>query len=157
MRSINFTKEIFVIKCDIEIRYWNDTTVNGVEDVDFYETKGIGFPKIPCAVQVLKEPTNCIYSDHWRWCPIINIEDGQIVNWQPGVTANVCYKVCDGFACSFVGALDEVVADHDGYVPKFMCPSDEGYGDYIIMDVNEDGYIIDWDPDAVKRFCDQLC
>lgn len=154
MRSINFTKEIFCIKCNIEVRYWNDTEVNGVEDVDFFKTKGNGCPQIPCAVQVLKEPTNVIYSDHWRWCPIINIENGQIVNWQIGVTANVHYKVCDGFSCSLIGLDDEIVVDFEGYVPSFMSPSENGFGDYIIMFIDKDGYIKDWNKNQVNKFLD---
>lgn len=154
MRSINFTKDIFVIRCDIEVRYWNDTEVNSVEDIDFYETKGVGSPLIPCAIQVLQEPTNVIYSDHWRWRPVINIEKGQIINWQFGVTANVHYKVCDGFACSFIGFNDEVITEFDGYVPKFMCPTENGFGDYIIMSIDKDGYIQDWDANQVKKLLD---
>lgn len=154
MWSKNFTKEIFVIKCYIEVRYWCDACVNGVEDIDFCETKGNGYPLIPCAVQLFKEPTNVIYSDHWRWQPIINIEKGQITNWQQGVRASVYYKVCDGFDCLFVGLNDEVIAEYEGYVPSFMCPKEDGYGDYIIMDIDENGYIKNWDASKVKKFCD---
>ena len=25
-------------------RYWNDSEVNGVYDIDFYESKGVGIP-----------------------------------------------------------------------------------------------------------------
>lgn len=155
MKSINFTKEIFTIQCDIDVRYWNDSEVNGVDDIDFYETKGKGFPKMPCAVQILEEPTSCIYSDHWRWRPIINIEVGQIKNWQKGVSANIYYKVCDGFACSFLGFLDEVITEFEGYVPSFMSPKVESYGDYIVMQIDEDGFIKDWDASQVKRFIDK--
>jgi len=34
--------------------------------------------------------------------------------------------------------------EKDGYVPDIMCPGDEGYGDYIIMTVNESGVIEGW-------------
>ena len=61
------------IKVDAGVRYWEDTEVNGEDDIDFYESKGVGTPKIPCAVQVKAKPTSCIYSDHYRWQPIIDI------------------------------------------------------------------------------------
>ncbi len=32
----------------------------------------------------------------------------------------------------------------DGYVPETMCPVGNGYGDYIIMNVFEDGTIENW-------------
>lgn len=154
MRSINFTKDFFVIKCDVEIRYWNDAEVNGVEDIDFCETKGEGSPQIPCAIQVFAKSTNVIYSDHWRWRPVINIETGQIKNWQQGVEATVHYKVCDGFACSFLGNMDEIITEFDGYVPSFMCPAENGFGDYIIMSIDKDGCIKDWDANKVRKFLD---
>ena len=34
--------------------------------------------------------------------------------------------------------------EKDGYVPDFLCPADSGYGDYMIMDINEEGHIADW-------------
>jgi hypothetical protein len=40
-----------------------------------------------------------------------------------------------------------VVYSKDGYVPEIMCPEGNGYGDYIIMKVNENGYIANWDAD----------
>lgn len=152
MKVNNLTQEIFCIMADIEVRYWNDSKVNGKEDVDFYETKGEGYPIMPCAAQVKEKPTSCIYSDHWRWRPIINIEKGQVVNWQRGNTANVFYKVCDGFACRFTGHLDVSILDYEGYVPDFMCPGDTPDGDYVIMDIDENGYIKDWNVNRVKKF-----
>ena len=35
----------------------------------------------------------------------------------------------------------------DGYVPKMMSPKEEGYGDYVIMDVDCDGKIDNWKVD----------
>lgn len=154
MRSKNFTKGIFVIECDIEVRYWNDAKVNGCEDTDMYTTQGKGIPTIPCAVQIKNEPDNVIYSNHWRWRPIINIERGQIINWQRGVTAIIHYKVCDGFACSFVGVHQEIITKFEGYVPSFMYPDENGYGDYIIMKVDGNGCIDNWNVSKVQNFLD---
>jgi hypothetical protein len=149
-------KEIFCIIADIEVRYWNDSEVNGKEDIDFCKTKGEGYPIMPCATQVKAKPTSCIYSDHWRWRPIINIEKGQVLNWQQGIIANVFYKVCDGFACSFTDYSSASILDYEGYVPNFMCPKDEPDGDYIIMDIDENGYIKGWDANEVKKFVENL-
>lgn len=54
-------------------RYWNDSEVNGIEDIDFNESKGNGKPQIPCAEQIKDKPTNVIHSDHWVWRPIIDV------------------------------------------------------------------------------------
>ena len=103
------------------VRYYEDATVNGVED-----TEG---DLIPCKEGEL-------------WCPIIDIDSGVITNWKQGVKAEVHYKVCDS-GCYYL--LDEegntvLSIEHD-YVPKMMCPKGSGYGDYIIMDIDENGKI----------------
>ena len=99
------------LKVDAGVRYWEDAEVNGVSDIDLYESNGVGKPLMPCAVQIKKEPDGCIYSDHYRWQPLIDIERGQILNWAKGVDANVHYKVCDDFQCEILDAIakgDEV-------------------------------------------------
>lgn len=144
--------EVKTIEVDTEVRYWEDTYVNGVEDIDFHSTKGIGKPMIPCAEQVMDEPDNCIYSNHWRWRPIIDIDKGQILNWKQGVEACIHYKVCDGFSCSLKDDEGYEIHNYEGYVPNFMCPKDNGYGDYIIMEVNQEGFISDWDISKVRYF-----
>ena len=144
--------EFKYIEVDTEVRYWEDTDVNGVPDIDFYESKGVGTPRIPCAVQVKKEPEKCIYSDHWRWRPIIDIESGKVINWTEGVEARVHYKVCDMFACTIKDVEGNAVVEYEDYVPKFMCPADEGYGDYIIMDIDENGFIQEWQSSLVQEF-----
>ena len=144
--------EVKYIEVDTEVRYWEDTYVNGVPDIDFYESKGVGTPIIPCAVQVKEVPNGCIYSDHWRWRPIINVEDGKIINWVKGVQARVHYKVCDGFSCTIKDVEGKVIIQYEDYAPKFMCPSDEGYGDHIIMDIDENGFIQEWQSSLVQEF-----
>ena len=113
------------------VRYWEDSEVNGESDVDLYENKN-ATPKMPCAQ---KE------DDEWYWCPEIDVETGKILNWEKGVTAKIHYKVCDEFACVVYDVNNEEVCDYYEYVPRFMCPQEEGYGDYIIMNINEDGFI----------------
>ena len=40
-----------------------------------------------------------------------------------------------------------VLSAEDEYVPSTLCPKESGYGDYIIMDIDENGMIADWDFD----------
>ena len=63
--------EAVYLKVDAGVRYWEDAEVNGVRDIDLCESKGIGKPLIPCAVQIKEEADYNIYSDHYRWRPII--------------------------------------------------------------------------------------
>lgn len=121
------------------VRYWEDGVINGVTDDD-------DCPNMPCAVKGEK----C-----YRWMPIIDIETGQIRNWREGTTAEIHYKVCDEFECRIIdekGGERCLIKDYEGYVPDFMSPKDSGYGDYIIMDIDENGYIQDWNKAEVRGF-----
>ena len=106
------------------VRYWEDAVVDGEED-----TTG---DLIPC-----KEGDN--------WCPIIDLETGKILNWKQDVAAVIHYKVCDRGAYTLKDAAGNSVREIEGYVPAIMCPTENGFGDYIIMDINEDGLIQGWD------------
>lgn len=109
------------------VRYWEDAEVNGTDD----EQGDL----IPCRV-----------GDRWK--PIIDIDNGVITNWKEGTTAKIHYKVCD---CCGWELLDEsgniLLSAEDGYVPSTLCPAENGYGDYIIMSVDEHGKIEGWEFD----------
>ena len=106
------------------VRYWEDATVNGVEDTD-----GI---LIPCR-------------DGYSWTPIIDLAKGKIINWQTGVAADIHYKVADAGIYILKDADDnEIARIENDYVPDILCPEEEGYGDYIIMKVSADGQIQNW-------------
>lgn len=107
------------------VRYWEDATVNGFEDIDGN--------LIPCR-------------ENENWKPIIDIETGQILNWNKGTTASIHYKVCDAGSYSLQDIEGNIIITKEGYVPKIMCPEEEGYGDYIIMNVDENGFISKWVP-----------
>ena len=108
------------------VRYWEDATVNGVEDVDG--------KLIPCR-------------DGENWYPIIDIESGKIIDWEIGKTANIHYKVCDNGEYCLLDENEEIVIHLDGYVPKTLSPEGIAYGDYIKMKVNSEGYIDKWNFD----------
>lgn len=79
------------------------------------------------------------------WTPTIDLENGVIINWPKGVKTHVFYKVCDDFRCTISDENDNnEVLHYEGYVPDFMAIEEEGYGDYIDMIIDENGYIQDW-------------
>lgn len=81
---------------------------------------------------------------NFYWHPTIDVETGIILNWPKGVNAYISYKVCDEFECKVYDENDNEVLHYEGYVPDFMAIEQEGYGDYIDMIVDENGYINDW-------------
>ena len=127
------------ILVNANVRYLENGTVNGVEDSE-------DTPNMPCMVKG---------EEGYCWMPIIDIETGQILNWREGTTAEIDYSVCDEFNCKVFdkkGGVHVKIKDYSGYVPDFMCPKADGYGDYIIMDIDENGYIQDWNKDNVREF-----
>lgn len=107
------------------VRYWEDSEINGEPDTENGEN-------IPCKKGDL-------------WMPEIEIETGKILNWEQGKKADIHYKVCD---CLGYEIKDEngdiVLSAEDGYVPNTLSPKEAGFGDYIIMDIDENGLIDNW-------------
>lgn len=114
------------IEVEAGVRYWEDGTVNGVDDEDG--------SRIPCRVND-------------AWCPTIELATGRIVDWPDGITADVHYKVCDDGRYWLLDADGRRVAKYkDDYVPgSFLCHGDNGYGDYIILCIGADGHIADYE------------
>lgn len=118
------TKEFDIEYLFVEagVRRWDDGIMNGIEDKD---------GNIPCR-------------DGDCWKPLININTGKIVNWKQGVRATTHYKVCDNGTYKLLDSNMELIKKIRDYVPKMLSPKEEGWGDYIIMDIEPDGQINDW-------------
>lgn len=125
-RMVKETVDAAYLHADMGVRYWEDARVNGVEEGDD--------PTIPFAE-----------GDSWRIT--IELETGRIVNWPYGVTASTYYKVCDAGVYHLLDAQLAEVAKKDGYVPAMLSPGGEGFGNYVIMDIDGDGRIDGWHAD----------
>lgn len=137
--TIKNKKEIDVryLKVDAGVRYWEDADVNGEPDIDLFESKGEERPRIPFAIKVKDCPKTNIFSDHYRWQPVIDVERECIVGWPKGTTANVHYKVCDEGVYHLLDPQKNIIVSVESYVPNCLGE----YGDYIVMDIDENGYI----------------
>ena len=118
--TVKEEKQVHYLKCEIGVLYWEDSEVNGKED-----TNGDLIP-------LRKEET---------WNPVIRLDIGKIIGWPKGTTANIHYKVCDAGVYTLMDLSHEDVVSIDGYVPNMLCPEGGGYGDYVIMKVDENGII----------------
>lgn len=105
-------------------RYWEDAKLNGEEDSD---------GKMPL------RKGDC-------WCPTIDLNTGEVLNWPKGNTAKVHYKVCDAGEYWLLDETKNRILQWKGYyVPdSILCIKDKGYGDYIIFSINENGFIENW-------------
>ena len=126
-RMIEVETEVTHLVADMGVRYWEDAIVNGEEDDDEN-------PTIPLR-------------DGERWRLKIDLSTGKIDGWPEGVTAQTHYKVCDDGVYSLIGGDGAEVVKKDGYVPDMLAPQDDGYGDYVILDIGQDGVISGWKAD----------
>lgn len=129
---MKFTKKIKTefdvkyLKARIGARYWEDATINDIEDIEGN--------LIPCR-------------NGDNWIPIIELETGKIVNWEQGKKASIHFKSCDDNDFYLLDQDNNVMSHTEGYVINMMCPKEEGYGDYVIMDIDENGIIQDFEVD----------
>lgn len=113
------------------VRYWEDATVDGVEDSDGELIPG---------------------RDGDTWVAMIDLATGVIVGWPEGTTADIHYKVCDDGEYWLLDADGKKIAYREGYVPgDFLCHGDNGYGDYIILKIGPDGQIADYTRPEIVR------
>lgn len=126
--KIQVKKEVEIkwLSVSAEVRYWEDASVNGVEDADG--------TLIPLRKQ-----------DAWE--PWIDVDTGKIKNWPKGTTADIHYKVCDAGIYSLLDNIgDTLFTAENCYVPTCLCPEEQGFGDYIIMKIDGEGQIQGWKP-----------
>ena len=123
--KIKKTFEVKYLQVDAKVRYWEDAIVNDIED-----TNGDLIP--------------CRENDYWK--PLINVDTGQIENWEKGKIAEIHYKVCDSGIYSILDSENKLIKKIDGYVISDLAINDSGFGDYIILEINEEGFIKDWNP-----------
>jgi hypothetical protein len=119
--------DVKYLLAEVGARYWEDSEVNGEEDIDG--------KLIPCRD-----------GDYWK--PLIDIETGQIINWERGKTAKIHYKSYDDNLFKLLDKDSNVIISRDGYVINSMSPAENGYGDYVIMAIDQDGFIEDWEFDV---------
>lgn len=123
--------DVKILKVNAGVRYWDDGSVNGVTDDPNY-------PAMP-------------FSKSGRWIINIDIDKGIIVDWPQGVKASVDYKVCDDGVYSLIDSKGNVIRHFaNEYVPNVLCPEESGYGDYIIMNIDEYGRISGWDKERIQ-------
>ena len=77
-----------------------------------------------------------------NWLCGVNIDTGQIEGWPIGDSRKLHIKVCDAGIYSLYDDQGNLIAKKNGYVPNLLVPG--SYGDYIEMDIDENGYITNW-------------
>lgn len=77
------------------------------------------------------------------WNAIIDLKDHRIVDWPQGKTLSFHdMKICDEGIYTLCDDGMNVLAKIDGYVPNHLLPG--SYGDYLSLDIDENGVITNW-------------
>lgn len=113
--------EVEYLYVDVGPRYWEDATVNGADEEE-------NSTKIP-------------FKNGDRWQFTIDIVNGTIENWPHGTTARAFYKVCDDGIYTLQDIHRNTIMVMDDYVPTII-----GDGDYIKLEIDETGKIVDFYP-----------
>lgn len=112
------------IVADFGVRYFEDASLNGVEEND-------ESPKMPC----IKDG---------RWVIKVDLDNGQITNWEKGNTAKIYYKVCDDGKYAVLDSENNVITNFESYVPNIFAIDDSGFGDYVYLTIDREGFIKNW-------------
>jgi hypothetical protein len=125
--SIKKKAPVTTLVASMEVRYWEDAEVNDVED----------------------DPTNPVIPLRKGnlWNITVDLATGKIKDWPQGTTAITHYKVCDAGIYALLDADGTEVVRKADYVPSMLAPGGRGYGDYVILMINADGIIEQWEPD----------
>ena len=95
------------------------------------------------------EAVPCKRDNYWE--PIIDVEVGTILNWKKGVVAAVMCKILQ-LNFKIIDSLGETLLCKEGIgkdgkpiqIPDTLSPGNSGWDSYIILDINEEGKIEDW-------------
>ncbi len=142
------TKEIKYLHATMGVRYWCDCE---------YSTDGENWID-PCVEDTeeesesMKKMTPFVVTKDIGYRPsdyleiIIDIDNGRVLNWPDNFWLKTHYKVCDDGEYVFLDEnMNEVVnitEKYDQYyVPDFLALEDSGYGDYVYLNIDNEGNI----------------
>ena len=126
--------EVKFLKIDIPVRYEDD-------DIPF------GFPFMIKQDDLDKEKCErwIHYGDHDRWIATVDLDSHKLIGWPEGKKGEFYTKVCDeGFYYLLDAEGNVIISIEQSYVPNKLIPPDDGYGDYINIEIDETGVITNW-------------
>ena len=164
-KTIKTTQNIKYLKATMGVRYWVDcdySTDNGETWHDDFEDTDEEDKRI-------KNLTPCVVHKDIGYKPsdylelIIDLDEGKVLNWRSGFCLHTNYKVCDDGEYSFLDAdMNEIInitKEYDQYyVPDFLSIEDEGYGDYVYLNIDGEGNIEHFDTmkSKIKNYFENL-
>lgn len=87
----------------------------------------------------------------------INVDTGHVENWHQGIAMNIYWKIVDEGLYQYRNEDGAVIYEMYDYVPGELAINDDGYGDYVIINIDKDGNIENWNPSEVKATLQEYC
>jgi len=153
-RIVKIEQDVKYLKASLGVRYWVDCDYsidNGktwvysstLNDTDEESERIMNLT--PCVVK-----KNIGYRERNYLELIIDLENGKVLNWPEGFCLNTSYKICDDGEYIFLDSdMNEIVnitkEYKQYYVPSFLAIEDDGWGDYVYININSDGTIQNFD------------
>ena len=140
------------LDCYLFSRYWEDSDIS-LNGSDFEEVKEDA-SNLPQSMMYLGDETITSYKGFYGekcFRMKIDFETGKILNWEQGYKMKIHWKVVDQGVYSYYDKDNNLIDKLEDYVPDFLGVDNDSYGDYVIMSVNEDGQIDNWNPNTVAR------
>ena len=160
---MNIQKKFNIDKviCDIDVRYYVDCSFskdNGVTWQKDFEDDDVSDKEVRDQLPCMKEVTFKKYGI-WSgketietrrdWCPVIDVNEGKVLDWPEGFILNTHFKVCDQgvYVYSNYDETQQIVSTDCElyYVPSWLDDLGDGCGDYMYITINGDGTIKYWD------------
>ena len=147
--------------CDIDVRYYVDCSFskdNGETWEDDFDDDDKSDEYVRSQLPCMKT-VNYIKRSLWNnietpmerqdWCPVIDVNEGKVQDWTPGFVLKTGFKVCDQgvYVYSNYDETQQIVSTDcdEYYVPNWLDNDGDGYGDYLLIQINGDGTIENWD------------
>jgi hypothetical protein len=87
-------------------------------------------------------PADFPHRDGDSWKVEVEIDTGQINNWPICEPCKIEMKVVDEGIYTLLGSDGAICEIIDDYVPHCLIPGE--YGDYIVLEIDENGVITNW-------------
>lgn len=129
MANIDFSEAKF-LEVRVPIEFWEEANIDCFPDL-----KG----RVP-------------FRDGDFWAPVIELDNGRIEGWPVGVLVETMYKVRDSGEYWLLNEGRKRIAKlKDRYVPACLAIGENGWGDYLILTIGENGYVQDWQAPALEQ------
>lgn len=165
-RTIKIEQDIKYLKACMGIRHWQDcdyskddgkTWIDACEEDTVEESENMK-EITPCVIK-----KNIGYGDSDYWEIIIDLDNGKILDWPNNISIRTHYKVCDDGEYIFLDENKEEVVNitdkyDQYYVPDFLAIEDDGWGDYVYLNIDNQGNIEHFDimKEKIEEYFDEL-